>query len=118
MGPSQEAKIYSWPGPAARSKHQLQRSAHTREAYLEILCFSHLRWDFVYQRPQHLLTRFASRGHVHFWEEPCFGAIGKPQLRRANKGKAITVLTPLLPGGIEGQEAVCAQKELLDAYVE
>ena len=27
-----------------------------------LFCFSHLRWDFVYQRPQHLLSRFAKRG--------------------------------------------------------
>jgi UDP-galactopyranose mutase len=24
-----------------------------------LVCFSHLRWDFVYQRPQHLMSRFA-----------------------------------------------------------
>ena len=26
-----------------------------------LLCFSHLRWDFVFQRPQHLMSRFAAR---------------------------------------------------------
>jgi hypothetical protein len=25
----------------------------------DIRCFSHLRWDGVYQRPQHVLSRFA-----------------------------------------------------------
>lgn len=25
-----------------------------------LVCFSHLRWNFVYQRPQHLMTRFAA----------------------------------------------------------
>ncbi len=37
-----------------------------------ILTFSHLRWDFVHQRPQHLLTRFASQQNcrVVFIEEP------------------------------------------------
>ena len=24
-----------------------------------LICFSHLRWDFVFQRPQHLMSRFA-----------------------------------------------------------
>lgn len=39
----------------------------------DVLCFSHLRWDFVYQRPQHLLSRFAKEGHrVFFIEEPIF----------------------------------------------
>ena len=42
------------------------QSAHT------ILTFSHLRWDFVYQRPQHLLSRMASRQRVVFVEEPQF----------------------------------------------
>lgn len=35
-----------------------------------ILCFSHLHWDFVYQRPQHLLTRFAKQNKVFYIEEP------------------------------------------------
>lgn len=43
------------------------------EIKYDILCFSHLRWDFVYQRPQHLLSRFAKNGHrVFFIEEPIF----------------------------------------------
>ena len=24
----------------------------------DLVCLSHLRWDFVYQRPQHLMTRY------------------------------------------------------------
>ncbi len=35
-----------------------------------LLCFSHLRWDFVTQRPQHLMRRFARTRKVFFWEEP------------------------------------------------
>ena len=35
-----------------------------------LLCFSHLRWDFVFQRPQHLMTRFAKEMPVVIWEEP------------------------------------------------
>jgi glycosyltransferase involved in cell wall biosynthesis len=38
----------------------------------DIICLSHLRWDFVYQRPQHLLSRFARRARVFFFEEPIF----------------------------------------------
>lgn len=37
---------------------------------MEIVCFSHLRWDFVFQRPQHLLTRFAEHFRVFYVEEP------------------------------------------------
>jgi len=38
----------------------------------DLICFSHLRWDFVYQRPQHLLSRFAKERRVFFVEEPLF----------------------------------------------
>ena len=39
----------------------------------DVICFSHLRWDFVYQRPQHLMSRFARNGRVFFIEEPVRG---------------------------------------------
>lgn len=35
-----------------------------------LIVFSHLRWDFVFQRPQHLLTRLATHYPVVFIEEP------------------------------------------------
>lgn len=38
----------------------------------DLICFSHLRWDFVYQRPQHLLSRFARERRVFYVEEPIF----------------------------------------------
>src|SRR5437763_13843470 len=39
-----------------------------------LIVFSHLRWNFVYQRPQQLLSRLAKRWHVVFIEEPVPGA--------------------------------------------
>jgi glycosyltransferase involved in cell wall biosynthesis len=39
---------------------------------IDIICLSHLRWDFVYQRPQHLLSRFSQNARVFFFEEPIF----------------------------------------------
>ena len=35
-----------------------------------VICISHLRWDFVYQWPQHLMSRFAKVMPVFFFEEP------------------------------------------------
>ena len=37
-----------------------------------LVVFSHLRWDFVYQRPQQLLSRLARDRRVVFVEEPVF----------------------------------------------
>ena len=34
-----------------------------------LICFSHLRWDFVLQRPQHLMQRFSQDRQVFFFEE-------------------------------------------------
>jgi glycosyltransferase involved in cell wall biosynthesis len=41
---------------------------------MDIVCFSHLRWDFVFQRPQHLLTRLAAHFRIFYVEEPSFHA--------------------------------------------
>jgi UDP-galactopyranose mutase len=39
---------------------------------IDLVVFSHLRWGFVFQRPQHLLTRFSKHQRVFFFEEPVF----------------------------------------------
>lgn len=36
---------------------------------IPLVCFSHLRWNFVWQRPQHLMSRFAKNRPVFFIEE-------------------------------------------------
>src|SRR5690349_1179709 len=44
-------------------------------SYTDFICFSHLRWNFVFQRPQHLLSRFAKQHRVFFIEEPICDAV-------------------------------------------
>lgn len=39
-----------------------------------VLCFSHLRWGFVFQRPNHLMIRAARGRRVFYIEEPLFDA--------------------------------------------
>lgn len=36
----------------------------------DLICISHLRWDFVWQRPQQLLSRLAKEYRIFFIEEP------------------------------------------------
>ena len=65
-----------------------------------LICFSHLRWKFVFQRPQHLMTRFAQTKRVIVWEEPMpaeAGAVASLDLLEEN---GVTVATPRLPGGL------------------
>jgi UDP-galactopyranose mutase len=62
----------------------------------DIVCFSHLRWDFVFQRPQHLLTRFARRQRVFYIEEPIFEQGIVPRFERHVRSR-VQVLVPHLP---------------------
>ena len=52
----------------------------------DLLCFSHLRWDFVTQRPQHLLSRAARDRRVFYWEEPVWHDAEGDLPRRADGG--------------------------------
>ncbi|MFN4131405.1 MAG: hypothetical protein ACK4GC_16540, partial [Paracoccaceae bacterium] len=59
-----------------------------------LLCFSHLRWDFVHQRPQHLLNEAATSYRIYFIEEPEFAPVAAHyRMRVAASG--VTVLTPV-----------------------
>lgn len=40
------------------------------EHQVDLVCVSHLWWDWVWQRPQHLLSRVAQRRRVLYVEEP------------------------------------------------
>jgi UDP-galactopyranose mutase len=60
-----------------------------------LVAFSHLRWGFVWQRPQHLLTRFAREMPVVVVEEPEYHRQGVDMHVRRDHG--VTVVTPLLP---------------------
>ena len=68
-------------------------------APLDLLCFSHLRWHFVTQRPQHLLTRCARDRRVFYWEEPVFDGAGSGSIEVLREGENLWVLRPHLPPG-------------------
>ena len=58
-----------------------------------LIVFSHLRWDFVFQRPQHLLSRLAKDYRVLFFEEPVRGK-QTPFLKRLMPCPNVEVLRP------------------------
>jgi UDP-galactopyranose mutase len=62
-----------------------------------IVVFSHLRWNFVYQRPQHLISRLAAKRPVLFIEEPELDRAGQPRWERSSPHPNVTVLTPRTP---------------------
>ncbi len=79
-----------------------------------LLCFSHLRWDFVFQRPQHLLTRAARTMRVLYWEEPVWTAGAPPTVKTYMPADGVMVVQPHVPHGCD---PVPAQRELLDALI-
>ncbi|HEX4922920.1 MAG TPA: glycosyltransferase [Bdellovibrionales bacterium] len=83
---------------------------------MTLICFSHLRWNFVFQRPQHLLSRFAKNHAVYFIEEPIFGA-ALPELRLRWEEPGVYVAVPHLPGGRSEQDVWNMLKSLVDDLI-
>src|SRR3984885_15376637 len=48
----------------------------------DLICLSHLRWNFVFQRPQHLMSRFATERRGFFLEGPIYDST-EPHLDKA-----------------------------------
>ncbi|MBA3269985.1 MAG: glycosyltransferase family 1 protein [Acidobacteria bacterium] len=71
----------------------------------DVICFSHLRWDFVFQRPQHLLTRCARERRVYYIEEPLFEDAILPRLETRLRG-SVKVIVPHLPAGAADPDAM------------
>jgi UDP-galactopyranose mutase len=83
----------------------------------DLICFSHLRWNFVFQRPQHLLTRCARERRVFYVEEPVFHSGIAPRLH-VEHADAVTVIVPHLPEGMSAADASGAQRDLLEQWIE
>jgi UDP-galactopyranose mutase len=73
----------------------------------DLICFSHLRWDFVYQRPQHLLKRSARDRRVFFVEEPVFDN-GSMRLEVHEREPNLKIVVPHLPQGLRSEVAKLA----------
>lgn len=101
-------------------------SSDTLKDVPDLVCLSHLRWNFVFQRPQHLLTRFARGRRVFFIEEPIFTPDRpvSPQTSRETEGvgrldvtrheSGVWVVVPHLPEGLSEEVVNATQQVLLD----
>ena len=113
----------SWAGPF---QYEIGKSPHKPDEPAEVvfddqvptlLCLSHLRWSFVYQRPQHLMSRFARDFNVLFCEEPVSTEDARPWLEVRPEENGVQVLIPRLPAGCEGAAAEPVLRRLLDGYL-
>lgn len=84
----------------------------------DIICLSHLRWNFVFQRPQHLMTRFGARHRVFFVEEPIWTAEPDHLVVRA-AAPGVNVVTPHLHESSRSDRprATAIQRRLLDELI-
>ncbi|RYY06595.1 MAG: glycosyltransferase family 1 protein, partial [Sphingobacteriaceae bacterium] len=83
-----------------------------------LLCLSHLRWDFVYQRPQHLLTRFSEMFNTYFLEEPIHDAEEVAYLNISKRLPNLWVVVPHIQSGLSKAEEKLVMKQLMDNFME
>lgn len=79
----------------------------------QLICFSHLRWNFVHQRPQHLLTRAAQHLRVHYFEEPEIVQHAEARLRMEVRDGIIR----LVPETPHDAAPISLQRRLLQSYL-
>src|SRR5690349_2557134 len=82
----------------------------------DLICFSHLRWNFVFQRPQHLMVRFARDRRVYFVEEPIVDDAREAWIQLEMQD-GVVVVTPHLPSGLSEPESAAAQRTMLDRLI-
>jgi glycosyltransferase involved in cell wall biosynthesis len=82
----------------------------------DMLCVSHLRWNFVYQRPQHLMSRAAQGRKVVYWEEPVFREGVRPYLQTHQEGNLI-IATPQLPPDLDEAQVGRMARQMMDGLL-
>ncbi len=86
----------------------------------DLVCFSHLHWDFVWQRPQHLMSRFAQHGRVFYVEDAFYHADDfiTPHIEIKERPHGLKVVVVHLPQRLRADEAAAdqAQFEVLSRY--
>lgn len=78
-----------------------------------LLCFSHLRWDFVFQRPQQIMTRLADTYRIVFWQEPVGGTETTIERRKLDHWD-VEIVTPITGPGEDSDTEI---RRLLDTLL-
>jgi UDP-galactopyranose mutase len=98
-----------------RKPAQRRRIATLDAAAPDLVCLSHLRWNFVFQRPQHLMTRAARLRRVFFVEEPVFdAAAGHAAVEIRQPQPNVYVVVPHLVPGSSEAAVQAAQQDTVD----
>lgn len=83
-----------------------------------LICFSHLRWDFVLQRPQHLMGRLAAERDVFVWEEPipCDHHLAYYEIH-GFAGTSVRAIRPRLPRDWDAARQQAGLSTLFDDFL-
>lgn len=84
----------------------------------DLIVLSHLRWDFLFQRPQHILSRYGRYRRVYYFEEPLFGMTEIPRLHIKETPDNVLVVVPHIPTKGSPQELNLQLAKLLDELIE
>lgn len=84
---------------------------------IDLLCFSHLRWEFVYQRPQHLMSRFAKHRRVFFVEEPVLDAVAPEMHLSVCPKTGVHIALPVLPPGFSPAQVDELLRQLVGSLI-
>ncbi|RZK27678.1 MAG: glycosyltransferase family 1 protein, partial [Hymenobacter sp.] len=81
----------------------------------DLVCFAHLHWDFVWQRPQHLLSRFAQHGRVYYVEDAFYHAddLVEPHMEVKERQNGVKVLVVHLPQYLRADEVAADQAQFV-----
>ncbi len=103
---------------AAQSLDKCAQLSAIADPTTPLICFSHLRWDFVFQRPQHLMTRFARSRRVFFFEEPIPCDHDRPYLEHhAFPEQGVIALRPRVPHWWDEAARQQALRDMLDTLL-
>jgi glycosyltransferase involved in cell wall biosynthesis len=83
----------------------------------DLLCFSHLRWEFVFQRPQHLMSRFARERQVFYFEEAVRDA-PQPRLEVRDTSLGVRLAVPHLPPDYDEAQSEAALAQMVDELIQ
>ena len=86
----------------------------------DLVCFAHLHWDFVWQRPQHLLSRFAQLGRVFYIEDAFYhnNDLVEPHVEIKDRDNGVKVVVVHLPQRLRDDKTAGdqAQFEILSHF--
>jgi UDP-galactopyranose mutase len=99
------------------SKGNTSLPARATATDADLICLSHLRWNFVFQRPQHLMSRYAIARRVYFVEEPIFHESATSATVTTEAHGHLIVVVPQLPARFTSQQVIAAQRSLLTQLI-